>query len=57
MLGDVLDEDWMALPPWARNLAYRLACRADTRSPLVTRHNDGLVALGSSTQRAPNPKS
>ena len=23
---DVLAEDWMALPVWARNLAYRLAC-------------------------------
>ncbi|MDH6223593.1 hypothetical protein [Streptomyces sp. MJP52] len=26
MLRQVLAEDWMALPPWARNLAYRLAC-------------------------------
>ncbi|MEV6175865.1 hypothetical protein ACIHAR_06670 [Streptomyces sp. NPDC052016] len=26
MLRDVLAEDWMGLPPWARNLAYRLAC-------------------------------
>jgi hypothetical protein len=26
MLRDVLTEDWTALPPWARNLAYRLAC-------------------------------
>jgi len=26
MLQEVLAEDWMALPPWARNLAYRLAC-------------------------------
>ncbi|WP_101254533.1 hypothetical protein [Streptomyces barkulensis] len=25
-LQEVLGEDWMALPPWARNLAYRLAC-------------------------------
>ncbi|ANP55786.1 hypothetical protein AVL59_44825 [Streptomyces griseochromogenes] len=23
---DVLAEDWMAMPVWARNLAYRLAC-------------------------------
>lgn len=23
---DVLAEDWMAMPIWARNLAYRLAC-------------------------------
>jgi hypothetical protein len=26
MLREVLEDDWMALPPWARNLAYRLAC-------------------------------
>ncbi|MFJ4902102.1 hypothetical protein [Streptomyces sp. NPDC088727] len=26
MLRELLAEDWMALPPWARNLAYRLAC-------------------------------
>ncbi len=26
MLREVLAEDWMALPPWARNLAWRLAC-------------------------------
>lgn len=26
MLREVLAADWMALPPWARNLAYRLAC-------------------------------
>ncbi|MEW2635710.1 hypothetical protein AB0903_29755 [Streptomyces sp. NPDC048389] len=26
MLDEILTEDWMALPPWARNLAYRLAC-------------------------------
>jgi hypothetical protein len=26
MLRDVLADDWMALPPWARNLSYRLAC-------------------------------
>jgi hypothetical protein len=26
MLRSVLSADWMALPPWARNLAYRLAC-------------------------------
>ncbi|GGS54623.1 hypothetical protein [Actinokineospora fastidiosa] len=25
-LRAVLAEDWMALPVWARNLAYRLAC-------------------------------
>ncbi|MFR9780886.1 hypothetical protein ACL02O_33225 [Micromonospora sp. MS34] len=26
MLRTMLEEDWMALPPWARNLAFRLAC-------------------------------
>ncbi|MFF0470036.1 hypothetical protein ACFYPX_21680 [Micromonospora zamorensis] len=26
MLREVLADDWMALAPWARNLAYRLAC-------------------------------
>ncbi|MET9773775.1 hypothetical protein ABZ023_05825 [Streptomyces sp. NPDC006367] len=26
MLRAVLAEDWSALPPWARALAYRLAC-------------------------------
>lgn len=25
-LREVLSDDWMGLPPWARNLAYRLAC-------------------------------
>ncbi|MET7671452.1 hypothetical protein [Micromonospora luteifusca] len=26
MLRTKLEEDWMALPAWARNLAFRLAC-------------------------------
>ncbi|WP_250009044.1 hypothetical protein [Actinoplanes sp. M2I2] len=26
MLREILGDDWSALPPWARNLAYRLAC-------------------------------
>ncbi|MEV7217485.1 hypothetical protein AB0O31_30870 [Kitasatospora cineracea] len=26
VLRSVLSDDWMALPVWARNLAYRLAC-------------------------------
>ncbi|MFJ9576873.1 hypothetical protein ACIRQF_10895 [Streptomyces sp. NPDC101191] len=26
MLNTVIEADWMALPPWARNLSYRLAC-------------------------------
>ncbi|GAA4976133.1 hypothetical protein GCM10025331_83720 [Actinoplanes utahensis] len=26
VLREIADEDWMAMPPWARNLAYRLVC-------------------------------
>ncbi|RKN49756.1 hypothetical protein D7193_32315 [Micromonospora costi] len=26
MLDVMLEEDWMGLPVWARNLAFRLAC-------------------------------
>lgn len=26
VLHMIADEDWMAMPPWARHLAYRLAC-------------------------------
>ncbi|MBB2943216.1 hypothetical protein FB565_002929 [Actinoplanes lutulentus] len=26
MLREVFAADWMAMPPWARNLSYRLAC-------------------------------
>lgn len=26
MLHQLLVEDWTGLPPWARNLSYRLAC-------------------------------
>jgi hypothetical protein len=37
MLGVVLDEDWMALPPWARNLAYRLACLQRPDDPRLLR--------------------
>ncbi|MDX3312059.1 hypothetical protein ACWGH3_32495 [Streptomyces sp. NPDC054884] len=37
MLRDVLTEDWMALPPWARNLAYRLACLQRPDDPLLLR--------------------
>lgn len=37
MLRDVLAEDWMALPPWARNLAYRLACLQRPDDPLLLR--------------------
>lgn len=37
MLRDVLAEDWMALPPWARNLAYRLACLQRPDDPQLLR--------------------
>jgi hypothetical protein len=37
MLRDVLGEDWMALPPWARNLAYRLACLQRPDDPQLLR--------------------
>jgi hypothetical protein len=26
VLREIAAEDWMAMPPWARNLAYRLVC-------------------------------
>ncbi|GGL86350.1 hypothetical protein [Micromonospora yangpuensis] len=26
VLREIATEDWMAMPPWARNLAFRLAC-------------------------------
>lgn len=26
VLRGIAAEDWMAMPPWARNLAFRLAC-------------------------------
>ncbi|MGV4891357.1 hypothetical protein ACSR0Z_33185 [Streptomyces viridosporus] len=37
MLRDVLAEDWTALPPWARNLAYRLACLQRPDDPQLLR--------------------
>jgi hypothetical protein len=37
MLRDVLTEDWMALPPWARNLAYHLACLQRPDDPQLLR--------------------
>ncbi|GGQ47899.1 hypothetical protein [Streptomyces flaveolus] len=37
MLRDVLAEDWTALPPWARNLAYRLACLQRPDDPELLR--------------------
>ncbi|MFI9343371.1 hypothetical protein ACIG0D_19200 [Streptomyces sp. NPDC052773] len=37
MLREVLTEDWMALPPWARNLAYRLACLQRPDDPELLR--------------------
>jgi hypothetical protein len=37
MLREVLAEDWTALPPWARNLAYRLACLQRPDDPELLR--------------------
>ncbi|MEU1405735.1 hypothetical protein ABZ471_25840 [Streptomyces sp. NPDC005728] len=36
-LRDVLAEDWMAMPVWARNLAYRLACLQRPDDPELLR--------------------
>lgn len=46
-LRDVLAEDWMALPVWARNLAYRLAClqRPDDQALLAEAAAD-LLSFG-----------
>lgn len=37
MLHTVLEEDWIGLPVWARNLAYRLACLQNPDDPTVLR--------------------
>ncbi|WP_198041507.1 hypothetical protein [Micromonospora chokoriensis] len=37
MLREVLADDWMALSPWARNLAYRLACLQRPDDPELLR--------------------
>ncbi|MEU1604699.1 hypothetical protein [Micromonospora matsumotoense] len=37
MLRKVLEDDWMALAPWARNLAYRLACLQRPDDPRLLR--------------------
>ncbi|WP_240167546.1 hypothetical protein [Streptomyces noursei] len=37
MLHGVMTEDWMALPVWARNLAYRLACLQRPDDPELLR--------------------
>ncbi|MFB8238768.1 hypothetical protein ACFC58_19690 [Kitasatospora purpeofusca] len=37
MLNVVIDRDWMALPPWARNLSYRLACLQRPDDPQLLR--------------------
>ncbi|MFS4091274.1 hypothetical protein [Streptomyces sp. AF1A] len=34
---DALAEDWMAMPVWARNLAYRLACLQRPDDPELLR--------------------
>ncbi|MGI5521020.1 hypothetical protein ACQEUX_08695 [Micromonospora sp. CA-259024] len=48
MLKVMLEEDWMALPVWARNLAFRLAC--------LQRPEDGeLLHVAASDLRAFGP--
>lgn len=37
MLHSFLADDWMALPVWARNLAYRLACLQRPNDPDLLR--------------------
>ncbi|WP_028648561.1 hypothetical protein [Nocardiopsis sp. CNT312] len=47
MLRSELTRDWMALPPWARNLAYRLACLQRPDDPALLREAAGdLLAFG-----------
>jgi hypothetical protein len=47
MLRTMLKEDWMALPPWARNLAFRLAClQRLTDTELMRIAAADLVAFG-----------
>lgn len=47
MLDRVLADDWLSLPPWARNLAHRLAClqRPDDAA-LLRRAAADLLAFG-----------
>ncbi|MBQ0900957.1 MULTISPECIES: hypothetical protein [Micromonospora] len=47
MLRTMLQQDWMGLPPWARNLAFRLAClqRPDDAELLRVAAAD-LIAFG-----------
>jgi len=37
MLDKALAEDWMGLPVWARNLAFRLACLLAPKNPEIRR--------------------
>lgn len=47
MLRTVLDEDWIGLPVWARNLAYRLACLQKPDDPSLLREAAAdLLAFG-----------
>ncbi|MFD3467285.1 hypothetical protein ACFWWM_13105 [Streptomyces sp. NPDC058682] len=47
VLRQVIAENWMGLPPWARNLAYRMAClhRPDDAELLREAAHD-LLAFG-----------
>lgn len=46
-LRGVLSDDWMAMPVWARNLAYRLACLQRPDDPDLLREAAGdLLCFG-----------
>ncbi|WP_405110625.1 hypothetical protein OG559_30830 [Micromonospora sp. NBC_01405] len=47
MLREILAKDWMGLPPWARNLAYRLAClQRPSDAELLREAASDLLAFG-----------
>jgi hypothetical protein len=47
VVRDELDKDWMAMPVWARNLAFRLACLQRPDDPALLREAAAdLVSFG-----------
>ncbi|MEU8240143.1 hypothetical protein AB0C07_18005 [Actinoplanes missouriensis] len=47
VLREIATGDWMAMPPWARNLAYRLACLQRPADVSVLREAAGdLLSFG-----------
>ena len=47
VLRAIAAEDWMAMPPWARNLAYRLVCLQHPADASVLREAAGdLLSFG-----------